>query len=69
MGVFLRREHGGLGWLTIGLGIFALVNSAGEVFDVQALDILGLTVTLLLGPVWALWLGLVLLRHNVEERD
>ncbi|WP_089721773.1 hypothetical protein [Candidatus Entotheonella palauensis] len=61
MGGVLRGERHGLGTLTLVLGAFALLNSVGEVFDVEAFDMAGLFVTLLMGPIWHVWLGLVVL--------
>ena len=66
MGELLRRERRGLGTLTLVLGAFALLNSVGEVFDIEAFDIAGLFVTLLLGPIWALWLGLIVLSDPLK---
>lgn len=61
MGGVLRRERRGLGTLALILGAFALLNSVGEVFDVEVFDMAGLFVTLLAGPIWNLWLGLMVL--------
>ncbi len=61
IGGWLRHERHGLGTFTLILGGFALLNSVGEVFDVEIFDMAGLVVTLLGGPVWHVWLGLVIL--------
>ncbi len=69
MGGVLHRERRSLGTLTMILGAFALLNSVGEVFDVEVFDMAGLFVTLLVGPLWHLWLGILVLSRPLSHAD
>ncbi|MEW5989163.1 MAG: hypothetical protein AB1791_21260, partial [Chloroflexota bacterium] len=62
IGSFLRRERSGLGLLTMVLGAAVLLNSLGDFLNLETLDTIGLSLALLLVPIWSIWLGLTLLR-------
>lgn len=64
-GYLLRRERPVLGALTMLLGAGALADSLGIMLGVPALAI-GLYLYLLLAPIWALLLGIDLLRRPVS---
>lgn len=62
LGVLLRREDRRLGLVTIVLGAACLVDSVGTMLGIDRIASAGLSVYLVLAPVWALWLGVQLLR-------
>lgn len=64
VGLQLRHIARGLGVLTLVLGVASAVNSLGSLFEADALQVPGLTVTVLLSPVWSLLLGVWLLRRS-----
>ena len=61
----LRSERRIFGVVSIILGISALLDSLGTILSVEAVASLGLLVYVGLAPIWALWLGLDLLRKPV----
>jgi hypothetical protein len=63
VGLLLRRERRFVGWWTIVLGVSCLLDAAGNIFDVKSVGELGLYAYLLLAPLWALILGISLLRR------
>jgi hypothetical protein len=65
IGLFLRRERPAIGVTTVILGILALVTSLGGVTGIEAHALSGLFPYLVLAPIWALWLGIDLLRKPV----
>ena len=64
MGLLLRRERALGGWLGVAAGCAALLVPLGGILDVPALGF-GLFVYFLLEPLWALWLGVSLLRGKI----
>jgi hypothetical protein len=66
IGLILRRERRAIGITTVILGVAALVDSVGTTLGIVALADLGLYIYLVLAPVWALWLGIDLLRKPVQ---
>ncbi|MDX1600590.1 MAG: hypothetical protein R3191_03640 [Anaerolineales bacterium] len=63
IGSALRTERPRLGWLTLLLGGLSLIAVLGNLVAVGPLVGLGTQGVLLLSPLWALWLGLDLLRN------
>ncbi|MGD9341226.1 MAG: hypothetical protein PVG76_09840, partial [Chromatiales bacterium] len=63
MGGFLKRERPALGWLTLVFGFFMLVNSLGSLLDNSTLSMIGFSGNLLILPLWAMWIGVDLLRR------
>jgi hypothetical protein len=61
-GLVLRTGRRRLGSITIVLGIACLVDSLGTALNTDAIASTGLTVYLVLAPVWACWMGIDLLR-------
>jgi hypothetical protein len=61
-GLVLRSERRPLGAITIVLGLSCLVDSLGTALNTDVIASTGLTVYLVLAPVWACWMGLGLLR-------
>jgi hypothetical protein len=65
LGVALRRAgRGGLGWFTLALAAGSTLNTLGALLSVEALTLVGLTLTVLLAPVWAVVLGVAALRDR-----
>jgi hypothetical protein len=61
-GLVLRAKRRRLGLVTIVLGVACLVDSLGTALNTDAISSIGLTVYLVLAPVWACWIGIGLLR-------
>ena len=62
----LRKERRVLGMVSIVLGIAALLDSFGNILDLEGLAFVGLSIYLILAPFWALWFGMDLLRKPVQ---
>jgi hypothetical protein len=62
MGVVLRFEDRRLGRATTVLGLACLVDALGTAINVDAVATAGLSVYLVLAPIWAWWVGTWLLR-------
>lgn len=66
IGLILIRERRAPGVVTILLGLSSLMDSIGTMLTIEAIASLGLYMYLLLQPIWALWLGIDLLRKPVQ---
>jgi hypothetical protein len=66
-GLALRSERRRLGVATVVLGTACLVDSLGTALDIDAVASTGLTVYLVLAPIWACWMGIDLLRTRLPE--
>jgi hypothetical protein len=66
-GLALRSERRRLGVATVVLGAACLVDSLGTALDIDAVASTGLTVYLVLAPIWACWMGIDLLRTRLPE--
>ncbi len=66
IGLILMKERRAPGIVTILLGLSCLVDSIGTMINVEAIASIGLYLYALLQPIWALWLGIDLLRKPVE---
>jgi hypothetical protein len=66
IGLLLRGERRLFSIFSIILGISALLGSLGMILSVEALALLGGVIYGLLAPIWALWLGIDLLRKPVQ---
>jgi hypothetical protein len=64
MGRVLRPMHPRLGQATTLLGLACLADSLGTAVNIDAVATTGLTIYLVLAPIWACWLGVRLLRHR-----
>src|SRR6266700_5647764 len=62
-GVILRASNRWLGLTTIVLGIACLTDSAGTALNIDSVASTGLTIYLVLAPLWACWLGVTILRR------
>lgn len=68
LGLILFQERRAPGVVTILLGLSALVDAAGTIINSEAVASLGLSLYAILIPIWALWLGIDLLRKPVQIR-
>lgn len=66
MGYLLRTKRNGLGIFTMIIGGFLILNTIGNIFNIEALSLLGLTANIVLGPLWAIWLGSLLVRGKAD---
>ena len=67
VGLWLRGlPHRGLAVLTLVLGAASALNALGSLFAAEALTLPGLTLTVLLAPIWSVWLGLTVLRGRLR---
>lgn len=64
----LRAGRRGLGILTLVLATASTLTAAGSPLRLDALTLAGLTLTVLLVPVWAVWSGLWLARGRHDWR-
>ena len=62
MGYFIQREVRSLGIFTMVVGLFLLLNTLGNLFNIEALSLLGLTANILFGPIWSIWVGVYFFR-------
>ncbi len=62
IGLILRNKRPILGMATIILGIASLLNVIGTIFDIEVIAMPGLMIYLYFAPIWALWLGIDILR-------
>lgn len=66
IGLLLRAERRILSIVSIILGLSALLDSLGMMLRIDSIALFGLSIYLVLAPVWALWLGIDLLRRPVQ---
>jgi len=65
VGFLLQTERRALGITGMIVGASALLDFLGNILNVENLALLGLSIFLLLAPVWALWIGIDMLRKPV----
>ena len=66
VGLLLRGERRIFSIVTMILGISALLDSLGMILNFEGLALLGLSIYVVLAPIWTLWLGIDLLRKPVQ---
>ena len=66
VGLLLRSERRILSIASILVGISALIDSLGNILGIEGLALVGLSVYIILAPIWALWFGIDLLRKPVQ---
>jgi hypothetical protein len=66
VGLQLRTERHILGIVSMLVGIAALLDSLGNIVGLESFAFLGLSIYLLLAPIWALWMGIDLLRKPAQ---
>jgi len=64
LGLLLRKRHAIVGWYTIVLGLVNLVGGVSAAIQVEAVASICLNVYFLMAPLWAGWLGVLLLRQD-----
>lgn len=65
IGVALKGVHRGLGWTSLILGFVSLLDSLGNMFELHLIAEIGLNIYLLLAPVWAIMLGVSIMRNKI----
>lgn len=63
LGVQLLARRRALASFSLLLGVCSLLNALGGVSQVEALNFVGLVGTLILAPLWGVWVGLAALRE------
>ena len=66
IGLLLRAQRRIFSIISMILGMSALLDSLGMMLRVESLALFGLYIYLFLAPIWALWLGIDLLRRPVQ---
>lgn len=66
MGHLLRSKRNALGLFAMAVGAFLVLNTIGNVFNVEALSLLGLTANIVLGPLWSIWIGVLLVQLKAD---
>jgi hypothetical protein len=66
IGLLLRSERRVFGIVTMIVGVSALVDSFGNIVGIESLALVGLSIYIILAPIWALWFGIDLLRKPVQ---
>ena len=66
VGLLLRGERRIFSIVTMILGISALLDLLGMILNFEGLALLGLSIYVVLAPIWTLWLGIDLLRKPVQ---
>lgn len=65
VGFFAIRNRT-LNVVTIVLGAACIVDSVGEIFEMPIVAEIGLNIYLLLGIIWPIWIGLLLLKRKLD---
>jgi hypothetical protein len=66
IGLLLRSERRVLSIIAMIVGISALVDSLGNIVGMESLALVGLSIYIILVPIWMLWFGIDLLRKPVQ---
>ena len=66
IGLLLRHERRIFSIVSMILGASALLDSLGMILGIEAIFLLGVSIYVFLAPVWALWIGIDLLRKPVQ---
>lgn len=66
IGSLLRNERRILGIVGMIAGVSALLDSLGNILGIESLALVGLSIYIILAPIWALWFGIDLLRKPVQ---
>jgi hypothetical protein len=69
MGMLTRAEHRRLSSLSMVLGIACLVDAIGTAANVDSIATTGLTVYLVLAPIWACWWGFRFLANQGHDTE
>lgn len=66
IGLFLRSSHKVLAWLSVIVGTLMLLDSMGNIFTFKVLSEIVLNIYLLLAPIWAIVMGIALLKNKIQ---
>ncbi len=66
IGALMRSKRSVLGIFTIVIGLFLALNTIGNMFGIEMFSLVGLTANILLGPLWSIWLGILLVRLKTD---
>jgi hypothetical protein len=66
IGLLLRSERRAFSIVSMILGASALIDSFGNIVGIESFALVGLSVYILLAPIWALWFGIDLLRKPIQ---
>jgi len=66
IGLLVRDERRIFSIVSMILGVSALLDSLGIILGIETLFLLGVSIFVFLAPVWALWIGIDLLRKPVQ---
>jgi hypothetical protein len=64
MGSLIQKELRPIGIFTLIVGLFLLLNTLGNLFNIEALSLLGLTANILFAPIWSIWIGVYFLKNK-----
>jgi hypothetical protein len=64
VGLLLRKRRAALGWFTVVLGLANLVSGFSAIFGFETAASFCLNLYFLMAPIWAGWMGIVLLRRD-----
>lgn len=64
VGLFIKKDYRILGWFTITVGLLSLLDSLGNMLEINALAETAVNLYLILAPLWAIFLGFKLLNKN-----
>ena len=66
IGLLLRSERRIIGIISMIVGVSALIDSLGNMVGMESLALVGLSVFIILAPIWTLWFGIDLLRKPAQ---
>ena len=66
IGLLLRSERWIIGIIGMIVGASALIDSLGNIVGMESLALVGLSVFIILAPIWMLWFGIDLLRKPIQ---
>ncbi len=67
IGYYLRYKRPVLGMTTIGLGMCYFISGIGRISDLPMVTLIGLLLYFVISPIWALWMGIDLLRTAASK--
>ena len=68
MGALLRSTKNSLGIFAMIIGVFLMLNTLGNMFNLEFLSLLGLTANIVLGPLWSIWIGVLFVQLKTNNR-
>ncbi|MEM7797936.1 MAG: hypothetical protein AAF633_01995 [Chloroflexota bacterium] len=68
IGNLMRKERPIVGIFAMGIGLILAINTVGNLFNMEALNVFGLLANILFGPVWYLLAGFSLIRAAAGDK-